>query len=48
MIAGGHFAAFNAERLLKERPAFDSVAIGEGEEFGDRCIYWIIWDVLAV
>ncbi|MCY3021412.1 MAG: radical SAM protein [Planctomycetota bacterium] len=30
-IAGGHFAAFNAEALLREVPAFDSVGIGEGE-----------------
>jgi radical SAM superfamily enzyme YgiQ (UPF0313 family) len=32
MIAGGHFACFNAERLLRDFPAFDSVGLGEGEE----------------
>jgi len=32
MIAGGHFAAFHPERLLKDVPALDSVAIGEGED----------------
>ena len=32
LIAGGHFASFNSERLLKEFPAFDSIAISEGEE----------------
>jgi len=32
MVAGGHFAAFNAEDLLRDVPALDSVAIGEGEE----------------
>jgi radical SAM superfamily enzyme YgiQ (UPF0313 family) len=32
LVAGGHFAAFNAETLLRDVPAFDSVAIGEGEE----------------
>jgi len=32
LVAGGHFAAFNAEALLRDVPAFDSVAIGEGEE----------------
>jgi radical SAM superfamily enzyme YgiQ (UPF0313 family) len=31
MVAGGHFAAFNAERLLSDVPAFDSVGVGEGE-----------------
>ncbi len=31
-VAGGHFAAFNAETLLSEIPAFDSVAVGEGEQ----------------
>ena len=31
LIAGGHFAAFNCERLLNEHPAFDSVGLGEGE-----------------
>ena len=32
IIAGGHFASFNCERLLKDFPAFDSVALGEGEQ----------------
>jgi anaerobic magnesium-protoporphyrin IX monomethyl ester cyclase len=32
VIAGGPFASFNSERLVKEFPAFDSVALGEGEE----------------
>ena len=31
LVAGGHFAAFNAEDLLRDAPAFDSVALGEGE-----------------
>lgn len=31
MVAGGHFAAFNAEALLRDEPAFDAVALGEGE-----------------
>jgi anaerobic magnesium-protoporphyrin IX monomethyl ester cyclase len=31
IAAGGHFAAFNAEALLRDAPAFDSVARGEGE-----------------
>jgi anaerobic magnesium-protoporphyrin IX monomethyl ester cyclase len=31
LIAGGHFASFNCERLLQDFPAFDSVALGEGE-----------------
>lgn len=31
LVAGGHFAAFNAEALLGDVPAFDSVALGEGE-----------------
>ena len=31
VIAGGHFAAFNAERLLADVPAIDSVGLGEGE-----------------
>ncbi|MCE8425428.1 MAG: B12-binding domain-containing radical SAM protein [Candidatus Methanoperedens sp.] len=30
--AGGHFAALNCESLLKDFPAFDSVALGEGED----------------
>lgn len=32
VVAGGHFASFNCERLLKDFPAFDSIALGEGEE----------------
>ncbi len=32
LIAGGHFACLNCERLLSDFPAFDSVALGEGEE----------------
>lgn len=32
LIAGGHFASFNCERLLQDFPAFDSIALGEGEE----------------
>lgn len=32
LIAGGHFASFNCECLLHDFPAFDSVALGEGEE----------------
>src|SRR5271157_4492223 len=32
IIAGGHFACFNAERLLHDFPVFDSVGLGEGEE----------------
>jgi radical SAM superfamily enzyme YgiQ (UPF0313 family) len=40
IIAGGHFAAFNAERLLNDVHSFNSVAIGEGEniicELADR------------
>lgn len=32
IIAGGPFASFNCERLLQDFPAFDSVALGEGEE----------------
>jgi len=31
VVAGGHFAAFNAEALLRDVPAIDSVACGEGE-----------------
>jgi anaerobic magnesium-protoporphyrin IX monomethyl ester cyclase len=30
--AGGHFAALNCEVLLNDFPAFDSVALGEGEK----------------
>ena len=32
VIAGGHFAAFHAETVLREQRAIDSVAIGEGED----------------
>jgi radical SAM superfamily enzyme YgiQ (UPF0313 family) len=32
VIGGGPFASFNCERLVAEFPAFDSVALGEGEE----------------
>ena len=32
VIAGGHFASFNSERLLRDFPAFDSVGLGEGED----------------
>lgn len=32
LIAGGHFASFNSEKLLKEFAAFDSIAISEGEQ----------------
>jgi anaerobic magnesium-protoporphyrin IX monomethyl ester cyclase len=32
LCAGGHFAALNAENLLREEAAFDSVACGEGEQ----------------
>ena len=31
ITAGGHFASFNAEQLLGDAPAFDSVLHGEGE-----------------
>ena len=31
VTAGGHFAAFNARNLLRDVPAFDSIAVGEGE-----------------
>jgi hypothetical protein len=31
ICAGGHFAALNAENLLQEESAFDSVVCGEGE-----------------
>ena len=30
--AGGHFAALNCRQLLEDFPAFDSIALGEGEE----------------
>ena len=32
VIAGGPFASFNCERLVTQFPAFNSVALGEGEE----------------
>ena len=32
LIAGGHFACLNCERLLQDFTAFDSVGLGEGEE----------------
>jgi len=32
IVAGGHFAALNCQRLLHDFPAFDSVGLGEGEE----------------
>jgi radical SAM superfamily enzyme YgiQ (UPF0313 family) len=32
LVAGGPFASFNAELLVTEFSAFDSVALGEGEE----------------
>ena len=28
LIAGGHFASFNCERLLQDFPAFDSIGLG--------------------
>lgn len=31
IIAGGPFASFNAENLLRDFPAFDSIGLGEGE-----------------
>lgn len=31
LTSGGHFAAFNCQRLLEDYSAFDSVALGEGE-----------------
>jgi anaerobic magnesium-protoporphyrin IX monomethyl ester cyclase len=31
IVAGGHFASFNCERLLRDFPAFESVGLGEGE-----------------
>jgi radical SAM superfamily enzyme YgiQ (UPF0313 family) len=31
ITAGGHFAAFNAESLIRDVPILDSIAIGEGE-----------------
>jgi anaerobic magnesium-protoporphyrin IX monomethyl ester cyclase len=32
VTAGGHFAALNCTQLLTDFPAFDSVALGEGED----------------
>lgn len=32
LIAGGHFASLNCDRVLQDFSAFDSVALGEGEE----------------
>lgn len=32
LIAGGHFAALNAQQLLTDFTAFDSVGLGEGEQ----------------
>ena len=32
IVAGGPFVSFNCEELVKQFPAFDSVALGEGEE----------------
>jgi anaerobic magnesium-protoporphyrin IX monomethyl ester cyclase len=32
IVAGGPFASFNCEMLIRDFPAFDSVALGEGEE----------------
>ena len=32
LIAGGHFASLNCRQLLNDFPAFDSVALGEGED----------------
>jgi anaerobic magnesium-protoporphyrin IX monomethyl ester cyclase len=32
ITAGGHFVAFNAEAVLRDVPAFDSIVVGEGEE----------------
>jgi hypothetical protein len=32
LVAGGHFASFNAEFLLQNFPAFDSIGLCEGEE----------------
>jgi hypothetical protein len=31
LVAGSHFAALSAERLLADWPAFDSISLGEGE-----------------
>lgn len=32
LVAGGHFAVLNAQSLLRDAPALDSVLAGEGEE----------------
>ena len=32
IIVGGAFATMNADRILKDCPSLDSVAVGEGEE----------------
>lgn len=32
LVGGGPFASFNCERLLQDYPAFDCIALGEGEE----------------
>ena len=32
IVAGGHFASFNSERLLSDYSSLNSVAIGEGED----------------
>jgi anaerobic magnesium-protoporphyrin IX monomethyl ester cyclase len=32
IIAGGHFACLNSKQLLTDFPAFDAVALGEGED----------------
>jgi len=32
IVAGGHFASFNSERLLADYPSFSSIALGEGED----------------
>ena len=32
IIGGGPFASFNCERLIADHPAFDTIALGEGEE----------------
>lgn len=32
LTSGGHFAALNCRQILADFPAFDSVALGEGEE----------------
>jgi anaerobic magnesium-protoporphyrin IX monomethyl ester cyclase len=32
ITAGGHFVAFNADSVLRDVPALDSIVVGEGEE----------------